>query len=279
MNTATHYYMRGLGAPPLIGGTAGAVAGVVAGAGTAAMQIIQGNYVGGIGSAILTAAPFAGPIGAPIMLVAGAVAELLGAIGIGRGCGQTCIKASQYANQAEPLLQQNLDAYLAVPAPRPQSIQTGALNVFDTVWAGLVSACNNPSLADPGQRCITDRQRGACHYQVAPGAGCPADQPTCWVPDGAGGYKISWGGGSGSGSSCWNWFVGYRDPIANDPAVVPDSVLQSAAATASAAIAPISAAASSVLPAGVTASLASAGIDPTWLFIGAGVLVLVMVAS
>ena len=35
--------------------------------------------------------------------------------------------------------------------------------------------------------CIADRQRGGCHYQ--------------------------------SNGQCWNWFIGYRDPIANDPQV------------------------------------------------------------
>ena len=29
-------------------------------------------------------------------------------------------------------------------------------------------------------------------------------------------------GASGSGTACWDWFIGYHDPIANDPTVVPD---------------------------------------------------------
>src|SRR5215469_8532482 len=56
------------------------------GTATVAAQIIAGNYVGGAGSVLLTAAPFAGPA-APFLAIAGGVAELLGAIGIGRGCG------------------------------------------------------------------------------------------------------------------------------------------------------------------------------------------------
>lgn len=189
MNTATHYYFAGMGQPSAaqIGGAA------ASGASTAAVQIIQGNYIGGAGSALLTAAMIPGPQ-APFLAIAGAAAELLGAIGIGRGCGQTCIVASQYANKAESLLQQNYNTYFALPTPRAQSAQQAALNVFDQVWQGLVQACSNPQLADAGKRCVTDRQAGACKWKDANG-------------------------------QCWNWFSGYRDPIANDPNVVADSPL------------------------------------------------------
>ena len=86
-----------------------------------------------------------------------------------------------------------------------------------------------------GQACVGDRQQGACHYQ--------------------------------SNGACWNWFVGYRDPIANDPHVA-----------ANAAASPLSSVASSILPASVTAPLVSAGIDPTLLIGGAilGVVVILL---
>jgi hypothetical protein len=235
MNTATHYYLRGMGQPgsqqqqtddPSAAQLSQAAA---AGASTAAAQIIHGNYVGAAGTVLMTAARIPGPQ-AIFLAIAGAVAELLGAIGIGKGCGSTCIVASEYANQAETLLQRNLNTYLSIPVPRYQSQQTAALNIFDQVWAGLISpqACGNPALGDAGKRCISDRQRGACK----------------WKAQGV----------------CWNWFIGYRDPIANDPNVVPDPAALSTGAV------------------GVTGAAAT-GIDPTWLIVGAAGLLLVMVLS
>lgn len=108
------------------------------------------------------------------------------------GCGPTCIQASDYANQAEPILRNNLNTYLALPKPRSQSQQAAALETFDRVWAQLVQLWSDPALGNAGKRGISDRQAGACKWRDASG-------------------------------SCFNWFSGYRDPIANDPNVVPDS--------------------------------------------------------
>jgi len=119
------------------------------------------------------------------------------------GCGQTCIETSGWANQAEPLLRQNIAAYFGIAAPRTQSQQNGALANFDAIWATLVNMCSNPSTGNAGVRCISDRQSGACKWNAT------ADSP--------------WPGGPAQGA-CWNWFNAYRDPIANDPNVVADSV-------------------------------------------------------
>lgn len=206
MNTATHYYMRGMGQT---GGqqqqqqqtqTQINVQQMAQGASSAAIQMINGNYVSGAGTALLTAAMIPSPA-TPFLAIAGAAAEILGAIGIGKGCGQTCILASQYANKAEPILQQNLDTYMAQPTPRSQSAQTAALNIFDQVWQGLVSACSSPTLGDAGKRCVTDRQAGACVWKA----------------------KAPQYPGQPAAGACWNWFNGYRDPIANDTNVVADS--------------------------------------------------------
>ncbi len=117
------------------------------------------------------------------------------------GCGQTCIETSQWANQVEPVLKQNLAAYFALPVPRTQSQQNAALANFDAFWARLVEMCSNPSTGNAGKRCISDRQAGACKWPAA------SDSPY---------------GGPKKGA-CWNWFNAYRDPIANDQ-VVADSV-------------------------------------------------------
>ena len=232
MNTAIHYHHAGMGQttnpPPTTAQLAG---GAAAGYSTAAAQIIHGDYVGGAGATLLTTALLV-PYPANLFLaVAGGVAELLGAIGIGKGCGQTCITATEFANQAEGYLRQNLNTYMALPTPRAQSAQTAALNVFDQVWQALISvqACGNPALGDPGKRCISDRQAGSCAYHDANG-------------------------------NCWNWFVGYRDPIANDTSVVADTAASAAS--------------------GVLSTVSSAtGIDPTILMIGAGVAIVLMMVS
>jgi hypothetical protein len=133
------------------------------------------------------------------------------------------LATSAIVNQAEQFLKQNLAAWQALPAKqRTPATQAQALANFDGVWQQVVQACEGTGqYGTAGQACVGDRQRGACHYQPQPG-------------------------------QYWNWFVGYRDPIANDPAVA-----------ANAAASPLSSIAPSILPASVTSSLASAGIDPT----------------
>ena len=157
------------------------------------------------------------PVAGPFVALAGAVTDLLASVGVGKGCGQTCITASNYANQAETLLKQNLSAYMALPSPRPQSAQQAAMNNFQQIWNGLVTACAGvPGTA--GQNCVADRQQGACKWKDSSG-------------------------------NCWNWFIGYRDPIANDKTnndavgavMAGTSGAATAAATAAAATSPVSA--------------------------------------
>ena len=138
----------------------------------------------------LNAVPFIGPALAGVTLLVSALVK-------NSGCGQTCIVTSQWANQAADALQKNLDAYLATPAPRPKSAQLLALQNFDAIWAQLTKMCGDPQWGDAGKRCISDRQQGACKWK--------------------------------NNGQCWNWFVGYRDPIANDANVVPDSSVSSIA--------------------------------------------------
>ena len=90
--------------------------------------------------------------------------------------------ATAIVNDLEPLLQQNLQAYLS--GPRTVSNQQAALANFDSAWQLLTSSqyCGDPALGDPGRACIVDRSRGGQ----------------------------------------WDWASYYRDPIANDPDVRPD---------------------------------------------------------
>ncbi len=101
------------------------------------------------------------------------------------------VATTQIANDLEPMLQKNVAGYLS--GPRTRSSQAQALANFDAVWNTLVENCRTEEMGDPGVRCVEDRQAGSCKWQEA--------------------------------GACWNWFIGYRDPIANDPNVNPDPTI------------------------------------------------------
>lgn len=162
--------------------------------------------------AVATGQLLGGPLG-------GAIASAISQVGIllanlFSGCGDTCVEATKLANEAEPLLLQNLQTYLSAPV-RYQSYQAAALNNFALTWQALQQACSNPQLGSAGQACISDRERGSCAYKTSPGG---------WTQGAGGNWTYTYPGANGSGDACWNWFVGYYDPIANDPDVQPDPV-------------------------------------------------------
>lgn len=92
---------------------------------------------------------------------------------------------TKIVNELEPLLQQNLEGYLA--GPRTPESQQIALANFDAAWAWLTGpeGCGNPNFGDPGRACIADRS-----------------------PDGK-----------------WDWFSYYRDPIAQDTPQAPATAI------------------------------------------------------
>ena len=184
-------------------------------------KIEQLSVSGGtaIGGAAATAAISGSAIGASIATAA--IGFGIGAVAVGivawltrKGPAQK-VATTKIANELEPLLQQNLAAYLA--GPHTVASQTVALGSFQKVWDYMVAACETAALGDPGKRCVTDRQQGACTWKTSPGGW----QNGKYVAPGA----------NGSGAACWNWWVGYHDPIANDPTLVSDSA-SSAVATA-----------------------------------------------
>jgi hypothetical protein len=101
------------------------------------------------------------------------------------------VQTTQIVNELEPMLQKNVAGYLS--GPRTKSSQAQALANFDAVWNTLVENCRQEQYGDPGKHCIEDRQANSCQWQEA--------------------------------GKCWNWFVGYRDPIANDAGVKPDPTI------------------------------------------------------
>ena len=129
------------------------------------------------------------------------------------GCGITCVETSDWANQAENLLKQNIQAYFALPTPRSASDQAAALSNFDTIWNGLQSRCGQSGTGTAGIRCISDREAGACTWKQT------ADSPLLAYPS------------EPQPGTCWNWFSGYRDPIANDPDVASTPAISSALTT------------------------------------------------
>jgi hypothetical protein len=168
--------------------------------------------------AILTGLAHMGVISAafgPAAPIAAAVAGLV-AVGLAianqfQGCGQTCIAATQIANKVAIYWQQNLDTYMNAPV-HFKSMQVAALNNFDFGWAAMVKACSDPALGDAGVRCISERQRGGAS------AWCCNSPTAVHVSD-------------GMCTGC-DAFADFRDPIANDPHVVPDPPEAVAAANA-----------------------------------------------
>lgn len=136
----------------------------------------------GLFAALLPATfiPFVGPI-------IGGIALAVTALGIGNGCGQTCVVASQDADKIEPLLKQNVSAAQQQAGANNGCLtdaqKQAALQNFNDLWGALVNACSNPQLGDPGKRCVSDRQRGGK----------------------------------------WDWFSYYYDPIASIPTCVNSS--------------------------------------------------------
>jgi hypothetical protein len=212
---------------------------------TSAVLVATTPIAASVGTALGISAAAAIPIvGAAIAAIGFAIDAILNS-----GCGNTCIITSDWANQAEAQLQQNIAAYFAIPTPRPLSAQQAALGNFLAVWNYLVSQCSNPQLGAAGQACITDRQAGACHWK----------QPASSVPP--------WG--TPPAGACWNWWNGYHDPIANDPDVYNDGgVLTGTAASA--------ATSASTAVSGALSSLTTAtGLSATTLILlAAGALIL-----
>jgi len=126
--------------------------------------------ISGAATLHLLSAGVAGPIGLAIAGVGIALTMLFSRKG-----PQQKIETTKIVNEAEPILRDNRDLYLS--GPRDQNSYQAALDNFDYTWGQVVSLCSNPNYGDPGQRCISDRQRGGQ----------------------------------------WDWFSYYRDPITQNP--------------------------------------------------------------
>lgn len=200
--------------------TSGTISQVAGGAAT-----VTGSTLGLLTAAgVLQAVPIAGQIAGAALAITAVVASFF------KGCGSSCVLTSDEANQVGNLMAENLNQYLA--APVSAATQQEALNNFDQLWAGMVSYCSNPSMGSAGQRCISDRQQGSCAYQTSPGGWQQTNGTWNYVGPGL----------NHSGTACWNYFIGMRDPIANDPRVAAAEAAASAASSPAASLAaPLSA--------------------------------------
>jgi len=145
------------------------------------------------GTALLSYAPAAGPA-APFVAAAGAIAMLGAQIAkMFGGCGNSCVAATELANQWSDIVEQIKATYWATPTPRYKSLQTETLKQLDGAIEWLRQGCSDPALGSAGQRCISERiVRGG----TAPW--CPGDHKGCDV------------------------YTTVYDPIANDPDIIPD---------------------------------------------------------
>jgi len=251
MNTALHAAVAGMGGP--------------CGTGTAIVH-------SAVGTGLQTAAGILAMTPTPATLIAAGVLEIAAQIQnffFHPDCNK--IATTQIVQQAEVFVQQNLQTWLSLsPGEKTPDAQTQALLNFDNVWSQVLKACGMGQYGTAGVNCIGDRQQGGCHYQVAPGPGCSPSEPNCWVKNSDGTWSLSWNGPAGSGTACWNWFVGYRDPIANDPQVAANAAATAAGTPSSPGTTP----AASMMGGGVFA-----GIDPMYLMIGGGLLLAVLLVE
>jgi hypothetical protein len=177
----------------------------------------------GVGQAALLGT--ANPAGAAVGIADGLLqmGNLIDNMITNSGCGATCIQATNVVNQVGNLMLQNLQAYLATPLPHTYANQQAALANFTALWNALDTACSSPSLGTPGANCISQRMEGACSYHTSPGG---------WQQTN-GTWNYVYPGANGSGSTCWNYWVAFYDPIANDPTVQGDSALNTVTNTIS----------------------------------------------
>lgn len=150
------------------------------------------NVIGaGVSTALFTAGAFdPEPISKAFILAAAALSGPI--ISLFSGCGQTCVQATQYADQAGAAMKQIADQYWAATV-RTKSMQQAALSNFQQIIAALQQACSNPALGAAGQRCISER--------LVRGGSAP------WCPTRTG---------------C-DYYTSIVDPIANDTNVVDDT--------------------------------------------------------
>jgi hypothetical protein len=108
----------------------------------------------GMGQASLAASAVSGGISAGVQLATSAAALWMNSIQLSHDADTA---TTQIVNGLEPLLQQNVNAYLAGPGTCAD--QAAALSAYLSAYQWLISsaACGNGAYGSAGNRCISDR--------------------------------------------------------------------------------------------------------------------------
>ncbi len=185
---------------------------------TTALSTVQAASAAGLltlGGTLAAAIPVAGAVISVGLLVFSLLHD-------SRNAAQK-VETTAAVNKGEALIKQNLAAWQA--SAKSLATQAQALQNFDDAWNAIVAFCGNGNEGAPGQRCVSERQRGGKY----------------------------------------DYFALYRDPIASDPAaglVDQAAAAQSAAAQTATATASIDGTAPGLLIPGLLlagALLASTG--------------------
>jgi hypothetical protein len=126
--------------------------------------------------------------------IVAAVGALTGLIGGLFAPDLTKVEATHIVDAIQVQLEGLLHSWYALPAEqKTRQNQAAFLELIDAALNKVRQGCSNPALQEAGQRCISER--------LIQGGTAP------WCPTGTG---------------C-DWITTYRDPIANDPAVVQNA--------------------------------------------------------
>jgi hypothetical protein len=174
-----------------------------------------------------------GQIPGAIVAAAGALVSLIGGL---FKPNLSNIEATHIVDQIQAqYLQPNLDGWRALaPEHKTVSAQAASLALVDYAFGKVQQGCSNPALGSSGQRCISER--------LVRGGTAP------WCPN--------------PGHTGCDWYALFRDPIANDPNVIPDPVPSSTSATSGGSVS------GTVDSIGSSVSTALGGISPVWIGVG-----------
>lgn len=170
---------------------------------------------GALVSTLVATGAIAGPIGAAIGAGIGLVATLINTL---FAPNYNKIAASNDVNSIEPYLKQNLSNWLSLSnSQKFASVQQAAIATANGWIAKMQQLCQQvPGSA--GQNCISQRTPGGCGFHVA--------APYGWIN----GAFVPSGPNDPTGPVCWDWGY-YVDSISQDPNVIPDPPLPTAASS------------------------------------------------
>jgi len=132
--------------------------------GQIAEEAIATGAATGTGIAMAVAAPgavlatTASTLALAVPIIGGVAAAAIIILAWTRRRGAQKVAATQVVTEAEPLLQQNLEAYQS--SARTRGDRQQALESFDRVWRFVVSRCSDRALGSAGERCISERAPG-----------------------------------------------------------------------------------------------------------------------